>query len=83
MTGLVVVEARDDHLFLDSIAVHPGAWGQGVGRRLLPAEEAGQWLKKNQARDQHQSGRQRRARPGRLRRLLKLLFSPRPNSNAA
>ncbi|MGW2736636.1 GNAT family N-acetyltransferase [Streptomyces sp. NPDC001288] len=56
------MEARDDHLFLDSIAVHPGAWGQGVGRRLLPAEEAGQWLKKNQARDQHQLGRQRRAR---------------------
>ncbi|MEV1022685.1 GNAT family N-acetyltransferase [Streptomyces sp. NPDC050264] len=33
--GLVVVEARQDHLFLDSIAVHPDAHGQGVGRALL------------------------------------------------
>jgi ribosomal protein S18 acetylase RimI-like enzyme len=35
VAGLVVVEARADHLFLDSIAVCPGAHGQGVGRRLL------------------------------------------------
>ncbi|WP_055714485.1 GNAT family N-acetyltransferase [Streptomyces torulosus] len=35
VTGLVVVEAHDDHLFLDVIAVHPDAHGQGVGRRLL------------------------------------------------
>lgn len=35
VTGLVVVEACPDHLFLDSIAVHPDAHGQGVGRRLL------------------------------------------------
>ncbi|MFJ3305809.1 GNAT family N-acetyltransferase [Streptomyces sp. NPDC086549] len=33
--GLVVIEARLDHLFLDSIAVHPDAHGRGVGRRLL------------------------------------------------
>ncbi|MFJ8635277.1 GNAT family N-acetyltransferase [Streptomyces sp. NPDC093568] len=33
--GLVVLEAREDHLFLDSIAVHPDAHGRGVGRRLL------------------------------------------------
>lgn len=33
--GLVVVEARPDHLFLDSIAVHPDAHGRGVGGRLL------------------------------------------------
>ncbi|KUM71369.1 GNAT family N-acetyltransferase [Streptomyces curacoi] len=33
--GLVVVEAHEDHLFLDSIAVHPDAHGRGVGRRLL------------------------------------------------
>jgi ribosomal protein S18 acetylase RimI-like enzyme len=33
--GLVVIEAFADHLFLDSIAVHPGAHGTGVGRRLL------------------------------------------------
>jgi ribosomal protein S18 acetylase RimI-like enzyme len=33
--GLVVVEAREDHLFLDNIAVHPDTHGRGVGRRLL------------------------------------------------
>ncbi|MBK3641277.1 MULTISPECIES: GNAT family N-acetyltransferase [unclassified Streptomyces] len=33
--GLVVLEEHDDHLFLDSIAVHPDAHGTGVGRRLL------------------------------------------------
>ncbi|MFG2575525.1 GNAT family N-acetyltransferase [Streptomyces sp. NPDC048481] len=35
VAGLVVVEARADHLFLDSIAVHPDARGTGVGGRLL------------------------------------------------
>ncbi|MEW2613997.1 GNAT family N-acetyltransferase [Streptomyces sp. NPDC047880] len=35
VTGLVVIEAFDDHLFLDTIAVHPAAHGRGVGRRLL------------------------------------------------
>ncbi|MFD5132755.1 GNAT family N-acetyltransferase [Streptomyces olindensis] len=33
--GLVVVEAFEGHLFLDTIAVHPTAHGRGVGRRLL------------------------------------------------
>ncbi|GAB7107361.1 GNAT family N-acetyltransferase [Streptomyces phaeofaciens JCM 4814] len=33
--GLVVVEEHPDHLFLDSIAVHPDAHGRGVGRLLL------------------------------------------------
>ncbi|MFI7414220.1 GNAT family N-acetyltransferase [Streptomyces sp. NPDC049627] len=33
--GLVVLETHADHLFLDSIAVHPDAHGKGVGRRLL------------------------------------------------
>ncbi|MFE0253474.1 GNAT family N-acetyltransferase [Streptomyces sp. NPDC059010] len=33
--GLVVIEAYADHLYLDSIAVHPDAHGTGVGRRLL------------------------------------------------
>ena len=33
--GLVVLEEHADHLFLDSIAVHPDAHGGGVGRRLL------------------------------------------------
>ena len=35
VVGLVVVEAYADHLYLDSIAVHPDAHGRGVGRRLL------------------------------------------------
>lgn len=35
VVGLVVLEAFPGHLFLDSIAVHPGVHGQGVGRRLL------------------------------------------------
>ncbi|GGX10870.1 GNAT family N-acetyltransferase [Streptomyces lomondensis] len=35
VVGLVVVEAFEDHLFLDTIAVHPTAHGRGVGRRLL------------------------------------------------
>jgi ribosomal protein S18 acetylase RimI-like enzyme len=38
--GLVVVEAYEDHLYLDSIAVHPGAHGRGVGGRLLRFVEA-------------------------------------------
>ncbi|MES5822521.1 GNAT family N-acetyltransferase [Streptomyces sp. RG80] len=33
--GLVVVEERVDHLYVDNIAVHPDAQGTGVGRRLL------------------------------------------------
>ncbi|WP_225838301.1 GNAT family N-acetyltransferase [Streptomyces sp. NK08204] len=40
VTGLVVIDAHDDHLFLDSIAVHPDAHGKGVGRRLLHFVEA-------------------------------------------
>ncbi|MDG9725629.1 MULTISPECIES: GNAT family N-acetyltransferase [unclassified Streptomyces] len=35
VAGLVVLEAFADHLFLDSVAVHPDAHGRGVGRRLL------------------------------------------------
>ncbi|MFE7030245.1 GNAT family N-acetyltransferase [Streptomyces sp. NPDC057621] len=35
VVGLVVVEAHEDHLFLDSVAVRPDVHGQGVGRRLL------------------------------------------------
>ncbi|GGW69457.1 GNAT family N-acetyltransferase [Streptomyces griseoloalbus] len=38
--GLVVVEARADHLHLDVIAVHPDAHGIGVGRRLLEFVDA-------------------------------------------
>jgi ribosomal protein S18 acetylase RimI-like enzyme len=35
VTGLVVVEEHEDHLYLDIIAVHPDAHGKGIGRRLL------------------------------------------------
>ncbi|MFE1802110.1 GNAT family N-acetyltransferase [Streptomyces sp. NPDC059517] len=40
VVGLVVIEAHEDHLFLDSVAVHPDAHGQGVGRRLLAFVDA-------------------------------------------
>ncbi|BCL31677.1 GNAT family N-acetyltransferase [Streptomyces aurantiacus] len=40
VVGLVVVEACEGHLFLHSIAVHPDAHGQGVGRRLLAFVDA-------------------------------------------
>ncbi|MFF0201738.1 GNAT family N-acetyltransferase [Streptomyces sp. NPDC005017] len=40
VVGLVVLEAYEDHLFLDSIAVHPDTHGQGVGGRLLRFVEA-------------------------------------------
>ncbi|CAL9618049.1 hypothetical protein SUDANB145_05772 [Streptomyces sp. enrichment culture] len=40
VVGLVVVEAFADHLFLESVAVHPAARGGGVGRRLLTFVEA-------------------------------------------
>lgn len=35
VVGALVLVPHEDHLFLDSIAVHPEAAGQGVGRRLL------------------------------------------------
>lgn len=38
--GLVVIEERGDHLFLDSIAVRPEAHGRGVGRLLLDFVDA-------------------------------------------
>ncbi|MET9735399.1 GNAT family N-acetyltransferase [Streptomyces sp. NPDC006458] len=40
VVGLVVLKTYEDHLFLDSIAVHPDAHGQGVGGRLLRFVEA-------------------------------------------
>ncbi|MFK0111079.1 GNAT family N-acetyltransferase [Streptomyces sp. NPDC091217] len=40
VVGLVVIEAHEDHLFLDSVAVHPDAHGQGLGRRLLEFVDA-------------------------------------------
>ncbi|MFE6163868.1 GNAT family N-acetyltransferase [Streptomyces sp. NPDC056486] len=35
VVGVLVLVPHEDHLFLDSIAVHPEAAGHGVGRRLL------------------------------------------------
>ncbi|NNN32140.1 GNAT family N-acetyltransferase [Streptomyces sp. S3(2020)] len=40
VVGLVVVEEHADHLYLDSIAVHPDAHGEGLGGRLLRFVEA-------------------------------------------
>lgn len=40
VTGLVVIEAHPGHLYLDTVAVHPGAQVQGVGGRLLRFVEA-------------------------------------------
>ncbi|MEV0175965.1 GNAT family N-acetyltransferase [Streptomyces sp. NPDC050803] len=40
VVGLVVVEAYEDHLYVDNIAVHPDAQGTGVGRRLLAFVDA-------------------------------------------
>ncbi|MGW8885546.1 GNAT family N-acetyltransferase [Streptomyces sp. NPDC055749] len=35
VVGVVVLVPHEDHLFLESVAVHPDAAGRGVGRRLL------------------------------------------------
>lgn len=35
VVGVLVLVPHEDHLFLDSVAVHPDAAGRGVGRRLL------------------------------------------------
>lgn len=40
VTGLVVVEPRADHLYLDTVAVRPEAHGTGVGRLLLEFVDA-------------------------------------------
>ncbi|NGO13219.1 GNAT family N-acetyltransferase [Streptomyces sp. HC44] len=40
VVGLLVLEEHDDHLYLDVIAVHPDAHGQGIGRRLLAFVDA-------------------------------------------
>ncbi|MFD0418231.1 GNAT family N-acetyltransferase [Streptomyces sp. NPDC127108] len=40
VVGLVVLYAHEDHLYLDNIAVHPDAAGQGIGRVLLEFVEA-------------------------------------------
>ncbi|MFE0133150.1 GNAT family N-acetyltransferase [Streptomyces sp. NPDC059037] len=38
--GVLVLVPHEDHLFLDSIAVHPEAAGRGVGGRLLAFVDA-------------------------------------------
>ncbi|MFG2027888.1 GNAT family N-acetyltransferase [Streptomyces sp. NPDC048825] len=40
IVGLLVLEAHEDHLYLDVIAVDPDAHGQGIGRRLLAFADA-------------------------------------------
>ncbi|MEU5523103.1 GNAT family N-acetyltransferase [Streptomyces sp. NPDC047860] len=40
VAGLVVVEPREDHLYLDIIAVRPDAHGTGLGRLLLEFVDA-------------------------------------------
>ncbi|MEW1548940.1 GNAT family N-acetyltransferase [Streptomyces tsukubensis] len=38
--GVIVLVPREDHLFLESIAVHPEAKGTGLGRVLLELAES-------------------------------------------
>ncbi|MEU0681402.1 GNAT family N-acetyltransferase [Streptomyces albogriseolus] len=40
VAGLVVLEPRTDHLYLDTVAVLPDAQGAGLGRLLLEFTEA-------------------------------------------
>jgi len=35
IVGHLVTEAMPDHMFLDSVAIHPDAAGRGLGRRLI------------------------------------------------
>lgn len=38
--GVLVIEPRDDHLFIENLAVRPGDQGRGYGFRLLQFAEA-------------------------------------------
>jgi ribosomal protein S18 acetylase RimI-like enzyme len=40
VVGLLVTQDRDDHLFLDTIAVAPDTQGSGFGKRLMARAEA-------------------------------------------
>ncbi|MFI0506567.1 GNAT family N-acetyltransferase [Streptomyces albogriseolus] len=40
VVGLVVLEPRTDHLYLDTVAVRPDAQGAGLGRLLLEFTQA-------------------------------------------
>ncbi|WP_040511481.1 GNAT family N-acetyltransferase [Gordonia soli] len=35
VVGVLVTEARGDHLWIDNVAVAPGSQGRGIGRELL------------------------------------------------
>ena len=39
LAGVLVLEPGADHLLIENVAVSPGWWGQGVGRRLLELAE--------------------------------------------
>jgi ribosomal protein S18 acetylase RimI-like enzyme len=38
-TGAIALVPRPDHLFVESVAVHPGSQGTGLGRRLMAFAE--------------------------------------------
>jgi len=40
MVGVVILEACEDHLFVENLAVHPSRQGHGVGGQLLALAEA-------------------------------------------
>ena len=40
LAGVLDVEPKPDHLWLDNVAVHPSAQRRGLGRRLLAQAEA-------------------------------------------
>lgn len=44
--GVLVIELRDDHLFIENVAVHPDHQGEGLGRRLMHFAE--EWAIVNQ-----------------------------------
>ena len=39
VTAVLTLYPRDDHLFVENIAVHPGAQGHGLGRALMSFAE--------------------------------------------
>ncbi len=39
LVGLIETEARDDHLWIENVAVHPDFQRQGLGHRLLARAE--------------------------------------------
>ena len=43
MAGLIVLWAKDDHMYVDNIAVTPSMQGNGVGSMLLDHAEALAW----------------------------------------